>query len=78
MNVKLSTMPIATLEAFADHGTVATTLPDRGAGAVLEAVAAGGLDLATVTTALEREGVDAFCASYRQLLDRIADKMRRA
>jgi transaldolase len=73
----ISTMPMATLEAFADHGTAASTLPDRGAAAVLEAAASEGLDLAGVTTALERDGVKAFCASYRRVLDCIAEQMPR-
>jgi transaldolase len=73
----VNTMPEATLRAFADHGTVARTLdadPD-GAERMLADAAAAGIDLATVTAELEREGVKSFCDSYDELLDCIAGKL---
>lgn len=72
----INTMPIATLRAFADHGVADATLPAAGAGRVLEQAAEAGVELAALTNALEREGVDAFCASYRELLDCIESKAR--
>ena len=54
--------------------------PARGATGeaerVLRRVAAEGIDLEAIAAELEREGVDAFCRSYRELLDRIAAKTR--
>ena len=75
----VNTMPEATLRAFADHGRVARTLDaDPGeAERTLDAARAAGVDLERVTAELTREGVQAFCASYRQLLDRIQSKLPR-
>jgi transaldolase len=73
----VNTMPDATLRAFADHGTVSRTLDaDPGAARrTLSDAATAGVDLATITTELEREGVSAFCDSYDQLLACIAGKL---
>ena len=73
----INTMPDHTLRAFADHGTAARTLdtnPDA-AERTLAAASAAGIDLATLTTQLEREGVRSFCDSYHQLLDCIERKL---
>jgi transaldolase len=73
----ISTMPDQTLRAFADHGQVAQTLdadPDA-AERSLAAAAAAGIDLATITSELEREGVRSFCDSYNQLLGCIQSKL---
>jgi transaldolase len=73
----ISTMPEHTLRAFADHGTVARTLDADPAAAeqALTAAAAAGIDLATLTNQLERDGVRSFCDSYHQLLDCIERKL---
>ncbi len=73
----INTMPEQTLRAFADHGEVNPTLADDPAGAerTLVDAHAAGVDLPSVTGELEREGVQAFCDSYRQLLDRIEEKL---
>ena len=73
----INTMPEHTLRAFADHGTVARTLdadPDAAVRTLADAAAAG-LDLAAVTTQLEREGVRSFCDSYHRLLGCIERKI---
>ena len=72
----VSTMPEQTLRAFADHGTVAGTLNLDPAAAerALAAATAAGIDLATLTAQLEREGVRSFCDSYHQLLGCIQRK----
>jgi transaldolase len=73
----INTMPEHTLRAFGDHGTAARTL-DAGPDAAqrtLAAAAAAGIDLATLTAQLEREGVRSFCDSYHQLLDCIERKL---
>ena len=63
-------MPEPTLRAFADHGTLDLEALLDIASAPGELAAAGGVvDLEAITTELEREGVDAFCKSYRQLLE---------
>jgi transaldolase len=73
----VSTVPEATLRAFADHGEVRRTLDveRNGSHRVLADLAAAGVDLAAVTNALEREGVSAFRDSYRDLLDCIHSKL---
>ena len=73
----INTMPGHTLRAFGDHGVAARTLdadPDD-AERTLAGAAAAGIDLATVTAQLEREGVRSFCDSYHQLLDCIGRKL---
>jgi transaldolase len=72
----INTMPEATLRAFADHGAVGRAFEDiTGAAPVLLSRAAdAGVDLAAITAELEREGVRAFCESYRELLDCIEAK----
>lgn len=74
----ISTMPEGTLDAFAAHGEIASTLvadpaQDRH---VLTELGAAGIDLGSLTTALERHGVELFCASYRELLSCIEDKVQ--
>jgi|SRR5215470_15144075 len=51
-------MPEHTLRAFADHGTIARTFDANPASAqrTIGAAPDGGIDLATLTSALEREG----------------------
>jgi transaldolase len=73
----VNTMPEATLRAFADHGTVSRTLDvdPATAEAALAETANAGVDLRAVTAELEREGVSAFCDSYRQLVACITSKL---
>ena len=73
----VNTMPEQTLHAFADHGEVRPTLAaDPGAAArTLADAEAAGIDLTSVTSELEREGVQSFCDSYSQLLDCIESKL---
>lgn len=73
----VNTMPLATLEAFADHGVVRRTVDadvDR-ARADLAALAEAGVDLADVTRRLQAEGVEKFAASYRSLLESVEQKL---
>jgi transaldolase len=66
----VNTMPLATLGAFADHGTATDTLTgaEQPATELLDQLAARGIDLVRITDELEREGVESFAASYAQLL----------
>lgn len=73
----VNTMPDHTLRAFADHGEVAPTLavdPDTAVRTLAD-VEGAGIDLSQITNELEREGVQSFCDSYRQLLDCIETKL---
>jgi transaldolase len=73
----INTMPEATLRAFADHGDGGRPFDPRSTAAeeTLRGAADAGIDLAAVTTELEREGVRAFCDSYRDLLACIEAKV---
>jgi transaldolase len=73
----INTMPEPTLDAFGDHGEVHATLgtEDGAAEQTLAAAAAAGVDLDTITRQLERAGVQAFCDSYRQLLQAIESRL---
>ncbi len=72
----VNTLPDATLEAFLDHGTVARTVDaaDADPRATLDALAGVGVDLDDVTELLEKEGVEAFEASYDDLLSTLEQK----
>jgi transaldolase len=72
----VNTMPEKTLRAFADHGEVNPSLAADPAGAqdTLAEAATAGIDLASVTYELEREGIESFCDSYHQLLDCVDSK----
>jgi len=73
----INTMPLQTLYAFADHGSVAETLqvdPVQAAQTLAE-VAAAGIDLSAIATELEREGLDSFSDSYHELLACIESKL---
>ena len=73
----VNTMPEATLRAFADHGDLAHPLGVAGgANATLRRAHDAGVDLATVTAELEREGVRSFCESYHELLDCIETRLQ--
>ncbi len=72
----VNSMPEATLLAFADHGSVGTPLPPGGGDCevVLERFARGGLDTAKLAGQLQREGVEGFAKSWKELLLRIETK----
>lgn len=71
----VNTMPDATLEAFLDHGTVARTV-DLQAEApvtrVFDDLRRVGVDLDDVAQVLEDQGVDAFAASFDDLMRSLA------
>ncbi|QKW22030.1 transaldolase [Kitasatospora sp. NA04385] len=70
----VNTMPEATLDATDDHGQVTgdTITPNYAdAKAVLDAVAAAGVDYDDVVQVLEDEGVQKFEASWTELLDTV-------
>jgi transaldolase len=72
----VNTMPLETIEAFQEHGVVADTL-EQGLGearALLDQLAAVGVDYADVTDTLEREGVQKFADSFEELLGGISTK----
>ena len=72
----VNTIPLPTLEAFADHGRVEPTLGRdlEAADADLTAARDLGIDLGAVYDALLEEGIEKFSVSYRQLLNLLDEK----
>ena len=72
----VNTMPDATLDDFADHGTVDRTIDTEldDADAVLAGLAEVGVDLADVTRVLEEEGVASFSKSFDELIASLGAK----
>lgn len=76
----VNTMPLATVEAFADHGVARRTV-DRemdGARKELASLETLGIDLDAVTEQLQVEGVDKFARSFRELLQTVEEKVGKA
>jgi transaldolase len=73
----INTMPEETVRAFQDHGSPRPSLHEglADAQAVFDELAAAGVDYDDVTDTLEREGVEKFEASFRELLDSLAAKL---
>lgn len=69
-------MPRETIEAFLDHGRVQNTLESdlEQAHRTFERFADAGIDYDDIAAVLEREGVQKFAASFRELLDGVAAK----
>jgi len=72
----VNTMPRKTIEAFQDHGRVEPTLEHDvdDAHRTLEQFASAGIHYDDVVAVLEREGVQKFADSFKQLLDGVASK----
>lgn len=79
----VNTMPMATLEAEADHGDAPEGPWDTVSGtydaarAALKEVADAGVSIDEVTTQLEEEGVASFVEAWQTLLDYVATAMKR-
>ena len=72
----VNTLPPETFAAYRDHGVPTVRIAEGTATAAerIGALAAAGIDLATVTQELEAEGVDKLAASFRSLLSGIDAK----
>jgi transaldolase len=78
----VNTLPDSTVEAFADHGTVARRVDQDLAHAdhVWRALSDVGIDMGLVAERLEEEGVGSFSKSFEELLGALstkADELRR-
>ena len=73
----VNTMPEETVLAFQDHGSPRSTLTEglADAQAVFDQLAMAGVDYEDVTDTLEREGVEKFEASFRELLASLGAKL---
>jgi transaldolase len=72
----IDTMPEKTLLAFAAGGSVKSAMPKDGGDAeqVLAEFARAGVDIGALAARLQSDGADAFVKSWRELMQRIADK----
>lgn len=74
----VNTMPEPTIHAFADHGEVKPDIVASSyasAAAVLDDLERLGISYADVAATLEREGVEKFAASWRELLTTVRDQL---
>ncbi|WP_339880764.1 transaldolase [uncultured Algoriphagus sp.] len=69
----INTIPMETLDAFRNHGKAGNTLEDDldKAGRVLEQLEENGINIDTITQALEDEGIEKFNKSFDKLLKKI-------
>jgi transaldolase len=72
----IDTMPEKTLLAFAAGGSVKSAMPKDGGDAeqVLAEFERAGVDIGALAARLQSDGADAFVKSWRELMQRIADK----
>jgi len=72
----IDTMPEKTLLAFAATGTVKSVMAQDGGDAeqVLARFAGAGVDVDALAARLQLEGADSFVKSWRELMERIAEK----
>ena len=70
----VNTMPMATLLAFGDHGSVSGPTAEQDPSADLKALADAGIDMKQVTDELLAEGVEQFEAAMRTLLAGIDER----
>jgi transaldolase/transaldolase/glucose-6-phosphate isomerase len=75
----VNTMPLATVEAFADHGVAQPTVDSDldEARATLEQLHDAGVDLDRITDHLQTEGVDKFTQSFDELISSVGEKLQR-
>ncbi|MDQ2898149.1 MAG: transaldolase, partial [Actinomycetota bacterium] len=72
----INTIPPATLEAFADHGTVGEMLPADGgdADATIARIEAAGVDVEELAATLQTEGAASFVSAWEDLMTSIQSK----
>jgi len=72
----IDTIPEKTLLAFAERGRLSGPMAVDGGDAeeVLARIASAGIDIDALAARLQQEGAQAFVKSWKQLLQRIADK----
>jgi transaldolase len=72
----VDTMPLATIDAFRDHGQASATLPGdvQAARQILQRLEKAGISMAAVTKQLEEEGLKSFSDSYDSLIKSLDEK----
>jgi transaldolase len=74
----VNTLPMATIDAFRDHGEVKRTIMDQfqTAKEVFDSLERLGVDMDAITEKLQADGVKAFADSYDKLLSALNAKMK--
>jgi transaldolase len=72
----VNTMPLATLEAVADHGTISGPTATHNPEETLRALEQAGIDLGEVTDELLDDGVKQFEDAMSRLLDGIEERRK--
>jgi transaldolase/glucose-6-phosphate isomerase len=72
----INTMPVASLEAYRDHGKPAPRIEEGldESRKVMQELKAAGIDLAAITRKLEDQGVESFTKDYQKLLAALGQK----
>jgi transaldolase len=72
----VNTLPMATIEAFEDHGVIRRTIDEDVAEshAILDRLGASGISLDEITDKLQKDGVEAFTKSFGEISDITAKK----
>jgi transaldolase len=72
----ITSVPLDTLRAFEDHGTVERTLPEDASTAqlLMNALEADGINFAEVNRTLEEEGIDKFTRSLDRSVAAVGEK----
>ena len=73
----VNTMPLATLQAFADHGEARLTVDEEvaDAEAIMARLEEVGINIVAVTERLQTEGVEKFVVPFRDLLASISKRI---
>jgi transaldolase len=76
----INTIPLETLVAYRDHGIPALRLEEdpEESGQVLHQLAETGIDLDTITTQLENEGIEKFVTPFDKLMQTLEQKRSKA
>jgi len=73
----VNTMPEKTMDAYADHGELGPPAQQQydTAAATMKAIEAAGVDMTDVFLTLEREGVEKFEKSWKELLETVRGQL---
>ena len=76
----VNTMPLATLQAFADHGEARQSVDEDliDAEATMTRLEELGINTVAVTERLQVEGVEKFVTPYREMLESVDERLARA
>jgi transaldolase len=76
----INTIPLETMNAYRDHGNPVLRLEDdlEGTERVVQHLAETGIELDTVTSQLENEGIEKFVNPFDKLMQTLEQKRSKA